>query len=114
MLTTTVSGPKQRLQLRRERREAVRLDAENDDVGVADRARVAGRPPACTSKSPSALIDPHAALLHRAQVRAAGEQHDVGAGAGEPRADVAADRAGARDDDSHDIVCAYALATTPR
>ena len=55
-----------------------------------------------------------AALLHRAQMRAAGEQDDVGAGLREPRADVAADGARAGDDDSHDAFCEYAFATTPR
>ena len=47
-------------------------------------------------------------------MRSAREQHDVGAGLREPRADVAADRAGSGDDDSHDGFCRYAFATTPR
>ena len=54
-----------------------------------------------TSKSPSALMHAEAALLHRLQVRAAREQHDVRAGPRELRADIAADRAGAGDDDLH-------------
>ena len=54
------------------------------------------------------------ARLHRLQMRAAREQHDVGAGLRQPRADVAADRAGAGDDDSHDVCAAKACATTRR
>ena len=104
----------QRPQLRRQRGQAVRLDAEEHDVG---RGRSSARSPVTcgrTSKSPSGLIDAQPALLHRAQVRAAREQHDVGAGPREPRADVAADRAGAGDDDSHDAFGANACATTRR
>ena len=81
-------GTEQRRKLRRERRQAVRLDAEDDDVRVADRAQIAGDRRAHLEIAVGA-DDPQAALLHRAQVRAAREQHDVGAGAGEPRADVA-------------------------
>ena len=55
-----------------------------------------------------------AALLHRPQMRAAGEEDDVGAGPGQPRADIAADGAGAGDDDSHDVFDEYASATTRR
>ena len=78
----------------------MRLDAEEDDVGRADRGEVAGR---LRSDLEVAVWtdDAQAAGLHRLQVRAAREQHDVGARAGEPRADVAADRPGAGDDDPH-------------
>ena len=44
----------------------------------------------------------------------AGEEDNVGADPGEPRAEVAADGAGAGDDDSHDGFCEYAAATTLR
>ena len=92
----------ERTQLRRQRGQAVRLDAEEDDVGLC---RSSARSPVtcgCTSKSPSGLVDAQAALLHRPQMRPAREQHDVRARARQPRADVAADRAGAGDDDSHE------------
>ena len=69
VLTTMVSGPKQRRQLRRERREAVRLDAEHD------RRRPCRSP--CRSPVDLGLHlevavgadDAQAALLHRLQVR---------------------------------------------
>ena len=107
-------GPEERRERRREAGQAVRLDAEEDDVGRADRREIAGRRRGRTSKSPSGLIDAQAALLHRLQMRAAREQHDVRARLREPRADVAADRAGAGDDDLHDASLANACATTRR
>ena len=45
--------------------------------------------------------DTQPALLHRAQMRSTREQHHVGAGVSQPRADIAADRTSAGDDDSH-------------
>ena len=53
--------------------------------------------------------DSQAALLHRAQMRAASEQHDVRAGLREPGADVAADGPRANDDDFHDAFWVYSL-----
>ena len=68
----------------------------------------------CTSKSPSGLTTRSPRSCIAAQMRSAREQDDVGAGAREPRADVAADRAGAGDDDSHDVFGVNASATTRR
>ena len=70
----------------------MRLDAEEDDVGGADRRQIAGdlRPDLEVAVG---ARDAEPARLHRLQVRAAREQHDVGAGPRELRADVAADRA---------------------
>ena len=58
--------------------------------------------------------DAKAALLHGFEVRTAREEDDVGAGLREPRADVAADRAGAGDDNPHEAFGANACATTRR
>ena len=69
-------GAEQRPQLRRERRQAVRLDAEEDDVGRSDRRQIAGD---IRRDFEVAVRADHAqpALLHRAEVRTAREQHDV-------------------------------------
>jgi hypothetical protein len=58
--------------------------------------------------------DAQPALLHRAQVWAAREKDDVRVDARELRADVAADRARAGDDDPHQGFSAYTFATAPR
>ena len=92
----------------------MRLDAEEHDVGLADRRQIAGdlRPDLEVAVG---ARDAQAARLHRLQVRAAREQHDVGAGPGQPGADVAADRARARDDDlSLTSAAANACATMRR
>ena len=91
----------------------MRLDAEDDDVGAADGVQVAGRFRLHLEVAVGA-DDAQAACLHRREMRASGEEHDVGAYLREPRADVAADRAGADDRDSHEAFCLYVLATTPR
>ena len=93
--------PEQRPQARRQGGQAVRLDAEEHDVRRSDRREVAGHLRAAPRNRRRDSIDPQAALLHGAQMRTAREQHDVRAGSREARADVAADRAGAGDDDSH-------------
>ena len=56
----------------------------------------------------------NAVLLHRTEVRSARKQHDIGAGVRQPRADVAADRASAGDDDLHDGWAEKACATIRR
>ena len=94
-------GAEQRPQLGRKSRQAVRFDAEDDDVRAPDRREIARR---LRLHLEITLVahDPQAALLHGAQVRSAREQHHVGARFRELRADVAADGAGAGDRDSHD------------
>src|SRR5438876_603445 len=102
----------QRTERRRDGRQTVRLDAEDDDVRRADRVQIAGhfRPDV---KIPFGAEHAKAPLAHGLQVRTAREQHDVGTGARQPRADVPADRAGARDDDLHDGCCEYRRDTAP-
>ena len=102
VLTTTVSGPSSGRSCGASAVRLCALTPRNDHVGAADRRR--DRRSTCGLHLEVAVRADHAqpALLHRAQVRAAREQHDVGAGLREPRADVAADRAGAGDDDLHD------------
>src|SRR6185503_13982701 len=102
----------ERRDLRRKAGESVRLDAEKDDVRGADCLEVAGhlRPDLEVTLG---ARHPQAALLHRAQVRTAREEHDVGPCVRQSGADVAANGAGSRDDDLHDF-CAKASATTRR
>ena len=111
-------GSKERTKRRRERRQTMCLDAEENDVRVTNRREVTGH---LRPHVEVAVRAEHAqaALLHRAQMRAARKQHDVRAGFGQLRTDVAADGAGARDDDSHESgaglqACEYAFATAPR
>ena len=47
-------------------------------------------------------VDAQSARPHRVEVRAAREKRDVGAGRGQPSAEVAADAAAADDRDSHE------------
>jgi hypothetical protein len=91
----------------------VRLDAQEDDVGLADRRQIAGdlRP---DLEVAFVAGDAQSARLHRLQVRTPREQHDVGAGPGQAGPDVSADRARPRDDDSHDVWGANACATMRR
>ncbi len=58
--------------------------------------------------------DAESFLLHRAQVRSAGKQHDIAARFREARADVSANGAGPRNRNPHEAFWAYAFATTPR
>ena len=72
-------GTEERRELRRERGQAVRLDAEEHDVG---RCRSSTRSPVTVRPDLEVAVrarHAQAALLHRPQVRAAREQHDVGA-----------------------------------
>ena len=80
--------------------QAVRLEPDEDDVGVGDRADVVGRLGMRLEVAARAQ-HPDASLLHRAQVRAAGDQRHVAAAAGERGADVGADRTGAEDREPH-------------
>ena len=93
--------------------EAVRLHAENHDVGRAHLRQITGDRRVDLEVSLGAG-DAEPALLHRPQMRAPGEQHNIRADARQARADVAADRPGAGDDDSHDACAENACATTRR
>src|SRR5205085_11782643 len=106
-------GPEERAQLRGQRGEAVRFHAEKHDVGGTDRAKIGGDVRSDVEVS-FRTPDAQSALLHRAQMRTAGKQHDIGAGTRETRADIAANGAGAGNDDSHDAFCEYTWATTRR
>ena len=106
-------GSEQDAQLRGERRQAMRLHAEKDHVGGADRSQIP-RDLGPDLEVAVGADDAQAALPHGAEMRAACEQHDVGANPREPRADVSADRAGAGDDDPHEASCEYASATIRR
>ncbi len=104
MLTTTVSGPN-----------------SGPSCGASVVKPCALTPRKTTSAWPMAFRSPtafrlhlevavgahhsQAALLHGAQVGPARKEHHIGADFREPRADVAADGAGAGDDDSHDGFC---------
>ena len=94
-------GIEQRREARRELREAVGLDAEHDQVdpGARPRARrvAAGSP----SQVAARRAHPQAVAADRVEVRAAGDQHDVGAAGRQRRAQVAADRTRADDRDPH-------------
>ena len=70
-------------------------------------AATLARDPAARSRLEVVLCYPgfHAVLLHRSQMRSAREEHHIRASPGEPRADIAADGAGAGDDDSHVAFC---------
>ena len=94
-------GPEERAQLRGQRGEAVRFHAKKNDVDGTDRAKIGGDFRSDVEVSFS-TPDAQSALLHRAQMRTAREQHDVGARLRQLRADVAADGARAGDDDLHE------------
>ena len=96
VLTTTVSGPKSGCS---GGASAVRLCALTPRKTTSAVPIVARSPVTC---GPDLEVAVRRSMTRRPrscialQVRAAREQHDVGAGSREPRADVAADRAGAR------------------
>src|SRR6185503_11535804 len=89
-------------ELRRQRGQAVRLDAEEDDVGGADGAEVAGRM-GLDLEVTIGTDDAKPSLLHRLQVRAACVEDHVAAGSCEPGTDIPADGACAGDDDFHEF-----------
>ena len=98
------AGIQQRPELRRQRGDAVRLYAENDDVRPADRVQIAGYL-RLDLEVAVGTHNPEPAFVHRPQVRSAREQHDVGARPGEARADVSADGAGSDDRNPHGTCC---------
>ena len=114
VLTTMVSGPSSGRSCGASAVKAVRLHAENHDVRAADRVQVADDLRLDLEVAVRA-DDAESPLLHRAQVRAAGKQHDVGTRFREPRADVSADRRRPRQSQSSRRRSGvYAFATTPR
>jgi hypothetical protein len=100
-------------ELGRKSRQTVRLHAEHHDVRMADRVQVADNFRFDFEVAVRA-DDAESFLLHRAQVRATGEQHDICTRFREARADVSANGAGPRNRNPHEAFWAYAFATTPR
>jgi hypothetical protein len=80
---------------------------------LSDRLEVAGH---AWQNDDIALGAQHAetSVAHGLKMRAAREQRDIGTGAGQARSDIAANRAGARDEDPHTLALANACATTRR
>src|SRR5919204_4427042 len=103
----------ERRQLRGERSETVSLDAKEDRIRLPDRRQVAGRVNLHLEIAVGS-DDSQTALLHRLEMRTAGEQDNVSPCLRQTRADIAANRAGADDRDFHEAFCAYTFATTPR
>src|SRR6266699_2332155 len=93
-------GTQVRRHPRRHRRKAVGFERHEDGVGVAHRCEVVGRFDR-DGPIPMGVDDAKARLLHRLQVRAAGDQHDVDAGACEARAEETADGPRAQHTDPH-------------
>jgi hypothetical protein len=87
-------------ELRGELREAVGFYAEEDDVHWADIFEIRSN---FWMRFEIAIDTLHAnaMLLHRAQVRAAGEERDILAGTGHARSHVGADCAGTGDEEFH-------------
>ena len=78
-------GAEERPKLGSQRRQAVRLDAEQHDVGLADGVQIAGDL-RLHLEIPVGADHAEAALAHGLQVRTAREEDDVGAGNGVRRA----------------------------
>ena len=100
MLTTVVSGPKYRSQLRRELRQPVRLHPKKNNIhrphffeGTGD-----GGP---SHEISLAAFHLHTALLHGAQVWATREERDIESGLCHARTDVRSDSPRSRDQESH-------------
>src|SRR4051812_16173260 len=91
-----------RAELGSERRETVRFDAKNDDVGRTCRREIARDVRAHLEIS---IAAPHAesAFAHRLQMRATREQHDVNIRAGKAGTDIAANRSRPGDQYLHDV-----------
>src|SRR5262245_7414044 len=108
-------GAEEGPQLRRERRQAVSLDTQHDDVGVTDGTQIAGHfgPDFEVSKR---AYHPQPALLHGAEMWTAREEQNVVTASSQQSADVTADRAGAGDDELHDALalCLNDFAIAPR
>ena len=108
VLTTMVSGPRSGVSCGASAVRPCALTPRKTTSAGSDRREIAG------DRRPDLEVavrarDAQPALLHRPQVRAAREQHDVDARhgrAGETRADVAADRARSGNDDLHAILIA--------
>ena len=101
--------------MRRERRQAVSLDTQHDDVGATDGGQIAGHfwP---DFEIAERADHPQPALLHGVEMWTARDQQNVGPCSGQHRADVTADRAGAGDDEVHDALalCLNDFAIAPR
>ena len=106
-------GPEERRQLGGQPGQAVRLHPEKDHIGRSDDSQVADDLGA-DFEITVCRDHPQPTLLHGVEVRAPREEHDIGSGAGKPRADVPADGTGPCNDDLHGAVDANACATMRR
>ena len=79
------------------------LHAEEDDVSGTDRRQI-GSNLGLYGEVAFGAANLQPAFLHRTQVRSAGVEHDVRPRARKAGSDVAADCAGAGDDDFHDAL----------
>src|SRR5262249_41051721 len=98
-------GTEERPKSRRQRRQAVRLDAEEHDVGPADRPQIAGDARLDLEVAVGAQ-HAQAALRHGLQMWTSSEEHDLDTRvrrSGQARTDIAADRPGAGNDDLHNF-----------
>jgi hypothetical protein len=91
----------------------MRFHAKKDDVGPADGVQIAGHF-GLDVKIAIGTDDAQSVGAHRLEMQTARDQDDVGTDARQPRANVAANGASARYDDSHETFRAYARATVPR
>src|SRR6266852_4276179 len=83
-----------------DRGQAVRLDGNEDRVRITYRSEVVRRVHAHGPVAFS-IDNPETRLLHRFQVRSAGDEDDVDAGARQPSAEEPTDRARAKDCEPH-------------
>jgi len=96
--------PEQRRQPAGGRIGVVGLHEEEDEIDRTDRRRVVRRLDAAGGPLALGRHDRQAPLPDRVEMRAPRDQVDVGAAVLQPRAKVAADRAGAHDRDLHRTV----------
>ena len=77
------------------------LDPDEDEVDRPEARRVVGRPHGIEVDVAELAADHQPPLAHRREVGAAGDEGDLAAALGEPRAEVAADPARAHHRDAH-------------
>ena len=92
----------ERRDLRRAALDVPQLDAEHHDVDRRERRRIVASPSTLRKRHvASRALDAQSVLAHRGEMRAARDERDIVARLREPRAEVAADAAGADHRDAH-------------